>query len=208
MSNSNGEASQAKATFNELLERDRSDGTTEKADHAIVPLSPESKRRILPKVHRRLAEVDVGLIDLFRELVAGERPWPLLLWGKTGVGKTRASLCLCDLVEDSVYYPIGSLRNNILANQIVETRAAWAEIKEARLAVLDELPAEVRADNVDYTTVRHFANLRELYGNSVAIFISNLRPEELSEIYDNSLMSRLLCGTVHELLGPDRRRHK
>ena len=45
----------------------------------------------------------------------------------------------------------------------------------------------------------------DLAGRVASIYISNLSPQQLHTAFDDRIASRLLCGTLHELDGNDRR---
>jgi hypothetical protein len=53
--------------------------------------------------------------------------------------------------------------------------------------------------------VKNFADARAINARGVAVYVSNVAPNELASMYDDRICSRLLCGTWFELKGPDRR---
>jgi len=63
-----------------------------------VPTLREGRRRYLPTLERRIDLIAPDLRRTVRQLLTGEVPWPLFLYGAPGVGKTRAVLELagCD----------------------------------------------------------------------------------------------------------------
>jgi hypothetical protein len=74
-----------------------------------------------------------------------------------------------------------------------------------RLVVLDEIGARQKVTDLHYSAVKEFADVRELDHSGVAIYISNLEPMQLANVYDDRIASRLLCGTWYKLDGKDRR---
>lgn len=159
---------------------------------------------------RSLALVDHGLRNVFRELVAGREPWPLYLYGPAGTGKTRAALCLCDAVTKATYVTVEDLCNQVMGRSWGglnfgddDPALSWEE--KLDLAVLDEIGCRQNVGDLHYNVVREFADDREFHHGSVAVYVSNLSPEQLAQVYDARIASRLLCGTWHHLDGQDRR---
>ena len=81
----------------------------------------------------------------------------------------------------------------------------WRKIQEKHLVVLDDIGAREKMNEVHYQAVRRFADERETHHNRVAIYTSNIDPDGIADIYGDRIASRLLCGTVFRLDGPDRR---
>ncbi len=148
--------------------------------------------------------VDSRLRTTLRELATGEARWPLYLWGTSGAGKTMAALCLVDYVPPAgrFYATVGELCDAVMAQ---EAKGNWKQVREAELAILDEIGERRNIGDLDYTTVKRFMDLRESRQGRVAIYISNLSPGDLQKAYDDRIASRALCGTVFELKGSDRR---
>ena len=129
----------------------------------------------------------------------GELPWPLLLWGSTGSGKTCAALLMVDAVPSSVYMTL----DDLAAVAFDEAAAAiWSLGRESLLVAVDELGARQQDFDREYRALKRMADLRE---HRSAVWISNHSPARLREIYDDRIYSRLCCGTVVEVTGPDRR---
>jgi hypothetical protein len=92
-----------------------------------------------------------------------------------------------------------------MAKSPQEMADVWGEIERKELAVLDDIGCRERVGDLAYRMVKKFADIREFNGKVASIFISNLRPKQLAEVYDDRVASRLLSGTVFELTGVDRR---
>jgi chromosomal replication initiation ATPase DnaA len=144
-----------------------------------------------------MAAVKPGLRDLMRELAAGQRDWPLYLWGATGVGKTSAALALADFCF-TVYHRLDKLSTLTMKHE-----ADWDEIGWADLAILDEIGMR-RATDLTYSVLLEFWETRQ-QRDQRTIYISNLSPADLASNFDGRVESRLLFGTVAELTDNDRR---
>ena len=152
---------------------------------------------------RHITLVDAGLLSLFRALVLGQAAWPLFLHGRAGGGKTCAALALCDITISS-YQDVESLCDRTMACP-EEMPGVWQEIKERPVAVLDEIGCRERVTDLHYSVVKRFSEERERSGQIASIFVSNMSPDRLAELYDDRIASRLLAGTHFNLDSPDRR---
>ncbi len=165
---------------------------------------PEDVHRVEWRTPRSCQQVAAPLLEIFRQLVTGQARWPLYLWGLEGRGKTLALLSLCDLVSDSRYFT-----PNILMNECTQAPAYLPWGDEGRrhhiqLAIMDEVGSgDVNAFHFDM--VLAFVDERERRHNRVGAYASNLSPEEMKRKYDPRVASRMLCGTIYKLTGPDRR---
>lgn len=148
-------------------------------------------------VHRDLREV-------FRQLVGGVRRWPLFLFGEPGNGKTAAALTLCDWAANRRYTTVADVVDEAYNRE----HWIWRDSREADcLWVVDEFGQAVgEASDRHFEAVKKLVDARELYGNRIAIYISNLVPKKLLQIYDARVVDRITCGEVFELRGPSRRR--
>jgi DNA replication protein DnaC len=188
----------------------------------MVPLQlhPENvslvQQKIEPRRFRAVAEIDNSLRDKMRLLIAGTEPWPLFLYGPAGCGKTRAALCVIDLVGTScIYYTLPQFAELLIRSQqgrlewsnegrggLLHPENLWAKISTAPLTVLDEIGCKERVSDHQYQIVKNFLDEREY---KPAIFISNLAPEAVGKLFDDRVLSRLCAGTVFHLQGSDRR---
>ena len=153
----------------------------------LKPHVPRCRDLLAPK-HR----------EVIGKILAGKLPWPLLFWGAAGRGKTCAALLMVDAVPSSVYITL----DDLLPDAFDRRAAIWTVGRESLLVVVDELGTRQQDFDREYRAVKRMADLRE---HRPAVWISNHRPERLREIYDARIYSRLCCGTVVEVTGPDRR---
>lgn len=155
--------------------------------------------------------IDPSLLKVFRALVKGETPWPLLLTGGAGVGKTCAALCLLDY-SGGVYFTIYELCDvliaaadkayvNPYADRPMSKIGVWEWLHATSLLVIDELGSRHVSD-FHYENVKRVLDQRE---NKPLVCISNKSLAELAVIYDDRVASRFAGGTVVQLVGPDRR---
>jgi len=176
----------------------------------------------VPKRVRLIDEIAPDLRLIFRDLVLGHSPWPLLLWGLPGRGKSCAALCLLDHVG-GLYCKLDTFVKRIRSADlgklttggapgicepwIMAVKQAWEPWRECRFAVMDELGRDedpsrfhklVLTDAIDSRVEEHAQVMPTL-------FVSNLGLDGLSRLYGDRIASRLSCGTVRELTGPDRR---
>jgi len=145
--------------------------------------------------------VNESLVQVFRDLVAGKERWPLFLHGPVGTGKTSAALCLADWCDTATIVTPDRLCD-ITKRDNAETE--WDFIARKELAILDELGTRT-VNEFHYSVVKRFLDEREEHAGRVGIYISNIKPSDVSTLYDDRIASRLLCGTRVELSGKDRR---
>jgi DNA replication protein DnaC len=162
---------------------------------------------------REISLIDKALQDRIRLLVKGEAPWPLLLHGPAGCGKTCAALCLLDHVGRGFYFTAADLCDKIIQAQKgelqteesgwrVSPQGLWKEITSTPLVVLDELGAREKVSDFHYDTVKRVLDERE---GQPLVCLSNHGIEELARVYDDRVASRLAAGTILALDGADRR---
>lgn len=163
---------------------------------------PKPKRQYRASVPREWSMVAKPLRRLFVDLAMGKKPWPLYLHGPVGHGKTRAALAFCDRTAYARYWSVDDLMDVIISRE--PPWSGWSCLQTS-LAVLDELglPRPGNAAEFDYSAVKQFADWREC---RAVIYISNHNPAALMRLYDLRLQSRLIAGTVYELVDRDRRK--
>lgn len=160
-----------------------------------------------------MGKIDHGLRTTIRRLVCGELPWPLVLIGPAGTGKTCAALCLVDHAHGR-YWTAGDLCGLLIRAQ--DGRYEWSNggyggkwhpedvwgwIATAPLVALDEIGTRAVSDFA-YETVKRVIDERE---GKPLVVISNADLAALGRLYDDRIVSRLAAGTVVELAGDDRR---
>lgn len=148
--------------------------------------------------------------EAIRCCVNGESPWPLLLYGPAGVGKSCAGLVLCDYAA-GCYWTMPDLCDQLIQIQkghlrgehgIILPRNFWNGIAASPLLVLDEIGCRERASDHHYECLK--AALDARHGRPL-LAISNLDPAALARVYDDRIVSRLAAGTILALGGKDRR---
>lgn len=178
---------------------------------------------------REIGQIDNGLRDVIRGLVKGEQPWPFFLTGKPGRGKSAAALCLADHVADAVYFRFtmflraceaarrdgsGAItvwrptstasdeKNWRQQTLMLNEREYWLHLKNAPLVIIDDLATRGGYTEPQYD---HLYDLVEERKFKPLMIVSNLPLPQLSDVFDDRIVSRLGRGTIFTLGGPDRR---
>lgn len=158
---------------------------------------------------RPLAWLPAEFKAAFVKLCRGEAPWPLLLFGAPGTGKTTCGLAACDYVFP-LYWQTSEL---IVHQRMIDAKLRqalyhqddpWPAIGEADFAVLDEIGLRGPDQAFEYSVLMRFLEERNKR-NRVAIYITNIHPNELAEAFDERIADRLTCGTLLELKGESKR---
>jgi DNA replication protein DnaC len=152
----------------------------------------------------KAALVDEPLRKTINQLCKGELRWPLFLHGAPGSGKTFAARAIALHVRQCAYRTVDDVATDIVSGR----EDGWFfSAYDSDLIVLDELGEAVNALHIK--AIKKTLDIRERYWDRSGIYISNHDPEKLAGLYDVSergrIGSRLLCGTVYHLDGPDRR---
>jgi hypothetical protein len=164
------------------------------------------------------------VIQVFQSLVDGKLPWPLFLNGPKGVGKTCAALSLADMVAGkTIYFQMNMLADDIHRIDIrrdgdnwlavhglyvdpyvgfVSTGAAWNQIAKADLVIADEWGLKEKVSDYLYEISKKVLDLRS---GLPTICIANQSLDELRQLYDDRIASRLAAGSIFELSGDDLR---
>lgn len=166
-----------------------------------VELLPTRCERMRLNVDRSWNKLDIELRKTFLDLCNGMTRWPLYLYGDAGRGKTLAGLCFCDAMRDAAFMEVEGLCEAIKYREDYH----WTAVRERQFIVLDELAGTDQVTGLEYQAVKRFADLRESWGNRVAVYITNHPPEHIKHLFDRRIHSRITCGTVFLLEGPDRR---
>lgn len=147
-------------------------------------------------------------------VASGESPWPLVLIGKPGTGKTCAALCMLDYAGGQ-YYTVASLCSLLIQSQqgrlewshegrggTLWPEQFWTRLAREPLVVLDELGCRAQVSDAQYEAVKNV--IEERHARPLVV-ISNLAVSDLARVYDDRIASRLAAGTVFEVEGEDRR---
>lgn len=159
------------------------------------------------------SKVPTEVREVIRPTLLGEKPWPMVLFGKSGVGKTCIALCIADVAAPVVkYFTMEDLvdeLNEVHAGRVDDANgnkissARWFEkAGEANLVVIDDIGTRAAVGDRHYNSLKRILDVRE---GRPTIVISNLPLHSLQEIYDDRVVSRLAAGTVIEIKGQDRR---
>ncbi len=176
------------------------------------PLPPRrwpARVSVEPHVHREKRLIAPELLAGIRRVVAGEAPWPLVLIGQPGTGKTCAALIVLDFAS-GIYVRGEELCSRLRTLQFgpnpVEAADLWREWSTHSVAVLDELglhPGEGQATQARCDVIKRAVD--ERLGRPL-IAISNLDLDALAAYYDPRIADRLSAGTVLRVAGRSRRR--
>ena len=159
---------------------------------------------------------DVGLVashywEAILRCIMAEAPWPLVMLGEAGTGKTCAALCVIDWLANRKYWTMVSLCEELIAvqnglreygEQEDNPHWWWRRYKELDCVVVDELAAREKVSDFQYETLKRAIDDRH---GRPAIFISNLELSEIAKAYDDRIASRLAGGTIIRFTGGDRR---
>jgi hypothetical protein len=165
------------------------------------PVGMETVTAINPAIERSMARVPELLREAFGRLAGGKAKWPLFITGPPGVGKTHGVLSFTDWVTGKCAYRTAEGLGEAAFDRDDDE---YKDLREAKLVVVDELGSPGALSDPhkrEYRAVKKVADLRELYMNRVAVFISNLTSLYLAKVYDDRLMDRLTCGTRIHLKG-------
>lgn len=148
----------------------------------------------------------------------GREPWPLLLSGSVGIGKTYAGLVLCDWVAaPTLFYTLGELCNHLIACQqgtefeddptAIRPRKItpprfWISWAKQKLCIIDEIGQRKTVSDHHYETLKTAIDRRE---GKALMLIANMDLGGIAELYDDRIASRLASGTALHVLGKDRR---
>lgn len=165
-------------------------------------------------VRRTLSKIDESLLETIGHLTEAKRPWPLFVFGRAGTGKTCAALCVLDYCRGG-YYSATKLCGMLIDAQngrlswhhggrggIIYPEMFWNRIGNENLSVLDEIGCREKVSDHQYECVKRFIDARQ---GRPAIYLSNLSLDQISQVYDDRISSRLASGTVVGLMGQDRR---
>lgn len=162
-----------------------------------------------------LAGVHPGVVAKIKSAFATNN-WPIYIWGLPGRGKSGAAKVVYeDMVGSRVWWRAADLCTDIAAIRMggsltrsrgdlvwQETeRSIWNKLDAARFAVIDDLGTR-DPSGASYDVLLSATDYR---ARKPTIWTGNLSPVDLAKLYDARLVSRICCGVVIEIRGPDRR---
>lgn len=170
------------------------------------------KRVHLPDKDRLLTMLPHGLTKALCSLTRGEAPWPLFLHGPPGVGKTCIGLLLLDFAG-GFYHTASTLAEDVIlagkgqlyyegSHHAVSQKALWKAFRETALVVLDEVGSRSKVADWHYECTKRLLDEREV---RPLVVISNLDLDQIAQVYDDRVASRLAAGTVLACQGEDLR---
>lgn len=181
---------------------------------AVLKMLPQPKRTEKPEVSRSVAGINPKLRQTIRQVITGNAPWPLVLWGPVGTGKTCTALCLLDCAG-GFFHTVAGLCSLLIQSQQGRLQwehegrggqlwpeTFWKRLAAAPLIALDELGCRGTVTDAHYEVVK--TAIEERHGRPLVV-ASNLSPAEIASNYDARIASRLAAGTVIELQGKDQR---
>jgi DNA replication protein DnaC len=164
-----------------------------------VALMEEPVIRIAKAIQRNMKLVNSTVVEAMRELVAGEAPWPLFIYGGVGTGKTCAALALADFCRSAHYTTVDELCDHVMQGK------GFASLQKKELVIVDEIGARSNVGDLLYSSLKRVLDEREMHSHRKGIYVSNKNPDELAKLYDDRVVSRLCAGVMIELTGDDRR---
>jgi len=161
---------------------------------------------------RNINEISPTVADKLHLVFNGESPWPLLITGGVGAGKTCAALCMLDRVPKSrKYIPATDFVDRAMQSAKSELEVGgyrvsenqwWSDWGGYNITCMDEIGTRDKVSDWQYDVFKKAIEKRH---GKPSIWISNLSLKQLAIVYDDRIASRLCEGTVLNIQGPDRR---
>lgn len=186
----------------------------------LVPRHLPVSARLHPSLVREPGLVPVSVRESFRSCCAAESPWPLLVWGDVGTGKTRFGLIVhdfysgmfmdfADLAAEYTALRRGELESEhsaiVLTTNVRKVHETeWIDaLASPRVFIVDDIAR--RGDTQSETSRELLSRFLDRREGMPTILISNLGPIDLATAYDDRVGSRMCCGTVVKVEGSDMR---
>lgn len=143
---------------------------------------------------------------------ASKEPKPAYVYGSVGVGKSAIAAVICDesdgrwIAAQDAIAQVQRCRSDgsvMLPGALYESYECdlWKRWSRPHLLVIDDIGISGFTET-QYAILCKLADIRQKLRT---IYTSNLSPEELKKAYDERIVSRVCCGTIVELTGPDSR---
>ena len=166
---------------------------------SLATIPKRERTDTTPKVRRDIyrcwKRVPAKLRQALEGLLTGKLPWPAYIFGGTGTGKTCAALLVFD-----EYVAMRCDAAELAACCWQPEHVVWRQAKVMPLVIVDEVGTGT--SDRDWLGLKKMADIR---ANMPTLWLSNLSPEQLKATFDDRIFSRLCCGTVVEVTGPDQR---
>lgn len=164
---------------------------------------------------RVVTQVPTQLLVAMRAVWRGEKPWPLVILGDAGAGKTRAGLLMLDYINGTFYMQctvwVARVRSAMMGTLTtspayppysIREMELWQAWTRPELAMLDDIGTREKVTDHHYETVKRCLDDRE---GKATIYTSNLDLGALEKCYDDRVASRLVAGTIVNVRGDQRR---
>ena len=185
-------------------------------DDRLMALPPQPPvKPIMPEIFRDPDLVLPRIGIAFRGCREGKFPWPLLLSGAVGIGKTRACLCFHDwfggrydelatYADEFACVRRGEFRDLRWIHVPKVFERDWIKMMRAeRLLIVDDIGRRARESDHVVDTLIRLLICRE--GGHPMVLVTNLTPEEIQANYDDRIASRMVAGTVVNIESVDQR---
>ena len=159
-----------------------------------------TQREAMRRMRRRCEE--------YADTFPAVRPRDMLLYGKSGLGKTYLLNCIARRLRERGYeaeivsaYDVIRVMRDAFFGREDDT----ARLYEADVLLIDDLGMEPMMENITIEQLFQLVNTRRSRGLAM-VFSTNLNPEEIKFRYNERLASRLIDRTlcqVVRLLGED-----
>ena len=164
----------------------------------VLHTEVKSLGRFYTGLERDLNEVSPKVLQQIRSVCNCERPWPIYMYGKTGVGKTSAALAITDHVTRCWYTDIADMPPPWERHW-----GDWNQIRRCNLVVIDDI-GQVGAEKTDFE-YKQIAKVFRLRNYKPTIWVSNHEPKLIDELFDTRIWDRLCKGTIIHYDGVSRR---
>lgn len=163
-------------------------------------LGPDDRPRLMPAKERRREWIHPAGREKFLDAARTGRGWPLYFHGLQGRGKTSTALWFLDFVRVGSY---------LTARQAIDfefspdwdAKTAFRRLWHAAdLAVLDQFGGAGKHGPGQTQAILDLLDVRE---GRPTIVVSNIPPDQLQEVFDAQIRSRIEGGTKVEFRGPD-----
>lgn len=194
----------------------------EKIQHVSAPAKAQTspkqqQQRPLPSGYSN-ARWDKVPIEARRAMnvAASNGEWPIYLWGQAGRGKTCAAACAFSLwPKPAMWISLSQLCDDLTkfnTSQVVTFYSGatpvdlsksgyWQRLKNTGLVVIDEIGTRESSGH----RFDSLLNLLEIRKNRPLVLTGNLSSRQITQIYDERVLSRIYAGTVIEFVGVDHR---
>ena len=175
--------------------------------------TPIDWRVMLERHNAQRDRIPAPLRETMGNMVKGELPWPLVIIGEAGAGKTLGALLFLEWWGRGGTYTTLPRFCHRLAEALMQrlytssgyqmqVDDVWEEWSRVPFAIMDEVGTRDRVSDHHFEALLEALNSRE---GRPTIFVSNSGRTQLSRVYDDRVASRLTGGTVVYVKGDQRR---